>query len=220
MNPTYTHNISLNASWKWLWSEASYNRIVDYIQMELTSYNKEDVLVSLLHPANLASFHSYAFQVFASPTLFDIWHPTWGFAINGQDYEATSADGSKKKMNHPMFFGIWNNLIILKNGWRFGLDLNYQGKGDYGSYHLEKSALKIDASIQRSFFKDKLDVKLAAKDFTGVSDAPATIYSYRNLYVKNSNPVYVDLTLTYRFNVAADKYKGAGAGDKQKSRIK
>ncbi len=220
LNPTYTHNISLNASWKWLWAEVSYNRIVDDIQLETTSYGKDDPLISLLHPANLAPFHRYTFQVFASPTLFDIWHPTWGFVINGQDYEATSADGSKVKMNKPMIVAMWNNLVILKNGWRFGLDLNYQGKGDYSTYHLEKSALKIDACIQKSSFKDKLDAKFAINDITGVSAQPVTVYSYRNLYVRNSNPVYVDLTLTYKFNLAADKYKGAGAGDKQKSRIK
>ena len=119
-----------------------------------------------------------------------------------------------------MIIAMWNNLVILKNGWRFGLDLNYQGKGDYSTYHLEKSALKVSASIQKSFFHDKLDTKFAAYDITGVSAQPVTVYSYRNMFVKNSNPIYLDLTLTYKFNLAADKYRGRGAGEKQKSRIK
>ena len=220
LKPTYTHNLSLNASWKWLWAEASYSKIVDDIQIASTSYTKDNELITLLRPENLANFHRYSFQVFASPTLFNIWHPTWGFAVVGQDYETTIADGSKKKMNSPMYNGIWNNLVILKSGWRLGLDFLYQSSGDYSTYHLHKPGVSINASIQKSFFKDKLDMKLSAIDLTGVRSQPVTVYSNRDVYVKNDNYTYADLTITYKFNVAADKYKGRGAGDQVKSRIK
>jgi hypothetical protein len=63
-------------------------------------------------------------------------------------------------------------------------------------------------------------MKLYAIDLTGVRYQPVTVYSNRDIYVKNNNYTYGELTLTYKFNIAADKYKGRGAGDQVKSRIK
>ena len=62
-------------------------------------------------------------------------------------------------------------------------------------------------------------MRLQATDLTAVRAQPITIYSYRNLYIKNDNCPYFELAFTYKFNVTADKYKGRGAGDKQKSRM-
>ena len=123
-------------------------------------------------------------------------------------------------MNSPMINGIWNNLVILKSGWRLGLDFQYQGSGDYSTYHIHKPCVTVNASIQKSFFKNKLDMKLSAIDLTGVRSQPVTVYSNRDVYVKNDNYTYGGLTVTYKFNIAADKYKGRGAGEQVKSRIK
>ena len=60
---------------------------------------------------------------------------------------------------------------------------------------------------------------MKATDLTGVRAQPITVYSYPNLYTKTDNHPYYELSLVYKFNVAADKYKGKGAGEKQKSRI-
>ena len=60
---------------------------------------------------------------------------------------------------------------------------------------------------------------MKATDLTAVRAQPITVYSYRNLYTKNDNHPYYELSLVYKFNVATDKYKGKGAGGKQKDRI-
>ena len=220
LKPTYTQNLSLSASWKWLYVMASYNRVKDDIQIRNVSYSDDNPLITLLHPDNLPAFNRYTFQAFASPTLFNIWHPMWGAVVLGQDYETQVADGSIKKMNHPLAQFIWNNMVDLPHGWRAGCDLMAMTTGEYSTYRLHKPCVTVALSLYKSFFHDKLECRMNATDITAVRAQPTTIYSYRNLYVVNSNHPYYELTLTYKFNVANDKYKGRGAGNKQKSRIK
>ena len=220
LKPTYTHNISLNASWKWLWVEAAYNKIVDDIQTESIRYSEDNDLITLIHPNNLSTYHRYSFQAYASPTLFNVWHPTIGGAITGQDYESVTPDGSMKKMNTPLFTGTWNNIIMLKKGWQFGVDFFFQSSGDYATYHLNKACFCIDAHANKSLFNDKLNIGFKIHDITRSRVQPVTVYSQRSVWVKSNNAIYCELTATYKFNVAADKYKGKGAGDKIKNRIK
>ena len=220
LKPTYTQNLSLSASWKWLYVMASYNRVKDDIQIRNISYSDADPMITLLHPDNLPAFNRFTFQAFASPTLFNIWHPMWGAVVLGQDYETQMADGSIKKMNHPLGQFMWNNLVDLPHGWRAGCDLMAMTTGEYSTYRLHKPCVTVALSLYKSFFHDKLECRMNATDISAVRTQPITIYSYRNLYVENTNHPYYELTLTYKFNVANDKYKGRGAGDKQKSRIK
>lgn len=220
LKPTYTQNLSLSASWKWLYVMAIYSHVKDDIQIRNISYSDDNPMITLLHPDNLPAFNRFTFQAFASPTLFRVWHPMWGAVVMGQDYETQVPDGSVKKMNHPLAQFMWNNLVDLPHGWRAGCDLMAMTTGEFSTYRLHRPCLTVDLSLYKSFFHDKLECRMKATDLTAVRAQPITIYSYRNLYVKNDNHPYYELTLTYKFNVANDKYRGRGAGEKQKSRIK
>lgn len=219
LKPTYTQNLTLSASWKWLYAMANVSRVKDDIQIRNISYSDDQPMITLLHPDNLPSFNRYSLQAFASPTLFKIWHPTWGAVVLGQDYETQIADGSIIKMNHPLAQFMWNNLVDLPHGWRVGCDLMAMTTGDYSTYHLHRPCVTVDLSLYKSFFKNKLECRIKATDLTAVRAQPVTVYSYRNLYTKNDNHPYYELSLVYKFNVATDKYKGKGAGGKQKDRI-
>ena len=220
LKPTYTHHFTLNASWKWLYASAGFSRVKDDIQIRNVSYSEEDPLITLRHPDNLPAFNRFTLQAFASPTLFNIWHPSWGAVVLGQNYESMSADGSIVKLNHPLAQFMWKNLVDLPHGWRVGCDLMAMTSGDYSTYHVHRPCLVVDASIYKAFFHDKLECRLKTTDITGVRSQPITVCSYRNLYSRNDNHPYYELSLTYKFNVASDKYKGSGAGEKQKNRIK
>ncbi len=219
LKPTYTHNISLNASWKWLWSELAWNKVVDGIEIENISFSESDPTITLLHPNNIDSFHTFSATVYATPTLFKIWHPAWGFTVQGQDYIAHCADGSRMKMNRPLTVIVCNNMVELPKGWSANLDAVVQCKGDYSTYRLMKTALTLSGRIRKSFMGDRMEAYFQVFDILGQRAAPAMIYSYRNLYVKNDNRPVFELSFTYKFNQGKDKYKGSGAGDKQKKRI-
>lgn len=220
LKPTYTHNISLGASWKWLWGQAIYSRVKDDIQMENISYSADNQLVTLVHPNNMPTFHRLTFQAYASPTLFGVWHPTWSVVMLLQNFNAVDADGSALKLHRPMVSVAWNNIACLPRSWRIGFDANYQSAGDYSSYRVHKGRMMLGASLQKSFFKNALDMSLKAYDITGCQNQPLTIHGTRNLYQHNASVMRLELTAVYKFNVAASKYKG-GLGDaKQRQRVK
>lgn len=219
LKPTYTHKVSLNASWKWLWSEFAWNKVVNGIEIENIGFSDSDPTITLLHPNNIDTYNNYNATVFVTPTLFKIWHPAWGVYLQIQDYVAHCADGSTMKMNHPFPIIMCNNMIELPKGWSVNLDANIQCKGDYSTYRLLKTAYTLSGKIRKSFLRDRLETYFQVFDLLGQRAAPAMIYSYRNLYVKNDNRPFFELSITYKFNQGREKYKGSGAGDRQKARI-
>ncbi len=219
LKPTYTHNISFNAAWKWLWGELAWNRIIDGIETESTGYSEDEPMITLLHPANIPSYHQYSATLYASPTFFKVWHPAWGFSLIGQDYEAHCAGGTHLKMNRPLLVVVCNNRVELPKGWSVNADLTVQGKGDYSTYRLQKTAWVLSGKIRKTLLGDRLEAYFQVLDILGQREAPAMVYSYRNLYVRKENRPIFEFSLTYKFNQGQDKYKGSGAGSKQKGRI-
>ena len=220
LKPTYSHNISLNASWKWIWGQAIYSRIVDDIAFENISYSEDDKLVTLIHPNNISTFHRYVFQAFAQPMLFKIWHPSWGMVFCLQDYEGLSADGNKLKMDRPLLNFIWNNLLILPHSWRIGLDFHSQTGGDYSTYRIHNMIYSVNALVQKSLLKDRLDLSLQTGNLLHSHHQAVTIFSTRNLYQENKYYTQLELKVAYKFNVANNKYKGGNADSKQRQRVK
>lgn len=220
LKPTYSHNLSLGVSWKWIWGQAIYSRIVDDIAFENISFSDDDKLVTLIHPSNMPAFHRYTLQVFVQPTLFQVWHPTWGVVAALQDYEGMSADGSKMKLNRPICNFIWNNLFVLSHGWRVGLDFHSQTGGDYSTYRIHSALFTVDAFLQKTLFKDRLDLSLQAGNLFHSHHQAVTIFSTRNLYQENKYYTRLELTAAYKFNIARDKYKGGNGDSKQRKRVK
>ena len=219
LKPTYTHSLSLMASWKWLYAMASVSRIKDDIQVQNVSYSADNPLITLVHPANLPAYNRLTIQVVASPTLFKVWHPSWIAVMMAQDYETQMANGSKLKLSRPLAQFMWNNLVDLPHGWRIGFDMLAMTTGDLYTYRMHKGCFSLDASVYKSFFKNKLEVRAQVSDITAVRSQPVTIYCYRDYYVKNDNHPQYELSVVYKFNMMPDKYRGRGAGDKQKNRI-
>lgn len=220
LKPTYSHDISLNASWKWIWGQAIYSRIVDDIAFENISYSEENKLVTLIHPSNMPTFHRYVVQAFAQPTLFKVWHPTWGVVYCLQDYEGMRADGNKLKMDRPLLNFIWNNLLTLPHNWRIGLDFHSQTGGDYSTYRIHNTIYSVNALVQKSLFGDRLDLSLQAGNLLHSHHQAVTIFSSRNLYQESKYFTRLELKVAYKFNVANNKYKGGNTDNKQRQRVK
>ena len=220
LKPTYSHDVSLNASWKWIWGQAIYSRIVDDIAFENISYSEDNKLVTLIHPNNISTFHRYVFQAFAQPTLFKVWHPTWGVVFCLQDYEGMSADGSKLKLDRPLVNFIWNNLLVLPHSWRIGLDFHGQTGGDYSTYRIHNMIYSVNALVQKSLLKDHLDLSFQVGNLLHSHHQAVTIFSNRNLYQENKYYTRLELTVAYKFNVANNKYKGGNVDNKQRRRVK
>ncbi len=219
LKPTYSRDISLSGSWKWLWAQAIYSRITDDIALENIGYSDADKLVTLIHPSNMPTFHRYTIQAYAQPTLFGLWHPTWGFAYIQQDFEANTADGGKVKLNRPLLNIFCNNLLLLPHGWRLGIDFHCQTSGDYSTYRVHNMLWQVSGLVQKSLCHDRLDLSLSAYNLLHSKYQAVTVFSSRTLYEESYQYMRLELTATYKFNIANSKYKGGSAANKQKRRM-
>lgn len=220
LKPTYNHNLSVNASWRWLWAQAFYSRIVDDVAIENVSYSETNPLVTLIHPNNIPTYHRFVVQAFAQPTLLNAWHPTWGVVFSLQDYEATTASGTKVKMNRPLTNFVWNNLVVLPHKWQVSLDFHAQTDGDYTTYRIHNFIYGLNGQVKHTLANDHLELALRAVNILHSKHQDVTIFSNRNLYQESRYYTRVEMTAVYKFNVAKSKYKGGNADSKQRQRVK
>lgn len=219
LKPTYSRNLSLSGSWKWLWAQAIYCRITNDIAFENIGYSEADKFVTLIHPSNMPSFHRCVIQAFVQPTLFNIWHPSWGLVYSQQDFKANTIKGDKQMLNRPLLNIICNNLFVLPHNWKIGVDFHYQTGGDYSTYRIHNSRFQVNTLIRKSLFNNCLDLSLQASNLLHSKHQDITIFSSRTLYQENQFYTQLELTATYKFNFANNKYKG-NTDDKQRKRIK
>lgn len=86
--------------------------------------------------------------------------------------------------------------------------------------YMRRVSCDVSLSLYKAFLKDRLSVQLQASNLLETNDVDVVMYSgIRTMGDYISEFRRVSLTLRYKFNAAKSKYRGAGAGDGQKSRL-
>ena len=196
LKPTYTHSLVLNAAYQWANLTVNYGRIKDVVTMSTEPYpGSTDPLVSLIRPINSTEdYDQLSFSMSARPTIGK-WHPTWYAYALFQNYKTPTIDGTLKTLNHPYLTLAWNNDIELPHT-TLGIQRDFR-LGRLGS-------LTADVRCYDVFNTDKTD---------------AIIYGIRELTSSNPARRTFMIDLTWKFNEARSKYRGSGAGEKQKARM-
>ena len=223
LKPTYTHSLVFNAAYKWMNLTLNYARIKDSETMSTEPYpGSEDPLVSLVHPINSKeSYHRLTVLPSLRP-VFGCWHPTWTLLAIFQNYKTPTADGSILTLNHPYVGLTWNNDIELPHAWRLNAMVQWTSRGDYDNFRINKSRFYSGIGVQKDISLQhlgSLTVDARCMDLFNTSKAGATIYGPRELYTSNPARRTFSLDLTWKFNSAGSKYRGTGAGEKQKARM-
>ena len=221
--PTYTHSLVLNAGYKWLGLNVDFSRIKDNVTMSTEPYpGSDDPLVSLVHPINSEEdYNQLGIYAYARPVI-GCWHPAWSIYAAFQNYKSPCADGSVITLDRPYFNLSWQNDIELPKGWR--LTANFTGcpKGQMNNYSIERAQFRADFGVQRDISMRRaglLTVDLRCYDLFNSNKTDAIIYGYRELTVKNPARRTFTMNLAWKFNEARSKYRGSGAGEKQKARM-
>ena len=116
----------------------------------------------------------------------------------------------------------WDNTIELPKGWRINAGVRFSPKGDVGNFSILKAQGRVDMGIQRDFNMRRLGsmtLDLRCNDIFNTNETKAIIYGPRELTVFNPARRTFSLDLTWKFNEARSKYRGSGAGEKQKARM-
>ena len=108
------------------------------------------------------------------------------------------------------------SVLCINAGARFN------PKGDVGNFRLLKAQGRVDLGIQHDFDLRRmgsLTLDLRCNDIFSSDETKATLYGPRELTVFNPTRRTFVLNLTWKFNEARSKYRGSGAGEKQKARM-
>ena len=223
LRPTYTHNLSLNAAYKWAGMVVTYSRTKDIVTMDTEPFpGADDPMVSLVRYINGSdAYNKLSLNPYARPTI-GCWHPTWFIYAQFQNYKSLCANGSEITLSRPYVNIGWDNTVELPHGWRLSAGMRLATKGDIDNTHLIRNCFRCDFGVQRDFNLRRLGTLIAdlrCYDIFNTNKNGGIIYGIRELTVHNPARRTFSLDLTWKFNEAQSKYRGSGAGDKQKARM-
>ena len=211
------HNVSLQGMWKFLQFSINYSdergRIIHWMEQI------DDSNVTLVTYKNISSLKWIVPFVSLAPK-FGIWHPQLSMGFRKQWFTMETTAGSIS-LNKPMLIAYANNTFKFSNTLTGELDFRYQGPGHYQNIYLDYHQTVLDVSIVKTFFNDRLSIKLAGEDLLDRRRDGNLIYNHQ---VKLWQGNYYDrrqfvATIRYKFNTTRSKYKGTGAGNDEKNRL-
>jgi len=223
LKPTYMHSIVLNASYKWANLSLNYGRNKDVVTMSTEPFpGSEDPLVSLVRPINSADdYDQFSINLSAMPTIGK-WHPMWYAFALFQNYKSPTADGSVLTLTRPYLTFVWQNDIELPKAFRLHAAAQWANKGDYNNNRIISNRFNVELGIQRDFNLRRLGLltlDVRCVDIFNTNKTDATLYGFRELTVHNPARRTFLIDLVWKFNEARSKYRGSGAGEKQKARM-
>ena len=223
LQPTYTHSLVLNAAYKWANLTLSYGRIKDAITMSTEPYpGSTNPLVSLVRPINSQEDYERLTIVASARPTIGCWHPTWAVVAMFQNYKSPTATGEVVTLSQPWFNGSWRNTIELPHALRLSADMEWATKGEYNNFRITRPRIVGNLGIQKDISLRRLGTltaDLRCIDLFNTNKTEAIIFGYRDLDTNNPARRTFILDLTWKFNEARSKYRGRGAGDKQKARM-
>ena len=227
LKPTYTHSLVLNAAYQWLNITLNYARVKDAETMSSEPYpGSDDPLVCLVRPINSSEdYNQFTLGFSASPTINVnkvSWHPTWYAYAVFQNYKSLCADFSMKTLNKPYVTLVWQNTLVLPKNFRVNANMQWACKGDYNNYHIIANRFNTSVGVQHDFNLRQLGTVTAdvrCNDIFNTDKSDVLIYGVRELTAMNPARRAFSLNLTWKFNEARSKYRGSGAGEKQKARM-
>lgn len=211
------HNISLQGMWKFIQFSISYSdergRIIHWTEQ---IDNSNVVLVTY---KNIHSMKWIVPFVSLAPVI-GIWHPQLSLGMRKQWFTMETTAGNIK-LNKPMPLVQFNNTFAFSKTLKGELDFNYQGTGHYQNIYLDYHQTVLGVSLIKTFFNDRLSVKLAGEDLLDRSRDGNLVYNH-HVQIWQGN--YYDrrrfvATIRYKFNTTRSKYKGTGAGNDEKTRL-
>ena len=216
--PSYTDNLTLNASYKWIFFSAGYQHIENAIIDVTRPYSEENPSISLITRENAPSYDAFFAALTFAPRI-GIWRPQWNIAMRKQTYTADTPTG-KEKFDTPMFGINWRNAFQLPKGILLNVDGMFTTKGAMRNEKYTHELFNLEVTAQKSFFKNRFSVQLFARDLFEMNTAQISMYS--GIHVTDFKPDarrQFGMTLQYNFNNTKSKYKGKGAGESQKARM-
>ncbi len=217
LKPSKSNDFEFQAVYQFVYFQGVYSIVKDPV-LNFSKVYADDSKVKLITFENFNKITQYQLILGCQPSA-GIWSATFNAGIYGQNFKVNYR-GEQKKMDSPFAVIQFYNNFELPKDLVISLDLDYTGKGNYENVEI-KPTFKTDFSIQKSFFNNTFDVRLAVEDIFNKSAQKLDFYN-EDIFIHQtdlSETRFVSLTFKYRFNSAQSKYKGTGAGNDEKERM-
>jgi len=215
--PSITNNVTLGASYKWMNLYVGYSHVKDGITSQTVAYSDDEPTIGLLTMRNTTAYDKLVAAFNVSPTI-GCWTPQLGLAIQKQWYEGDKPWG-KEKFNKPIGSITFRNNFKLPKGFLLDVNGSYTTKGYQNNIYLADDMFDMNASLSKSFMKEKLTLQLQAYNMLNPKQVAMVYSGIRVLQNIQTTHRQVSLTVRYKFNTTRSKYKGTGAGESQKNRM-
>ena len=217
LRPSVRQSVDLHLTCSWLTFVTGFTRENDLFTHIGRVYDEEKE-IAIFQPVNFDHQDRVYATLVASPK-FGFWQPNLTLHYYQQMFDAESY-GAPKKLNKPEFSFDLKNWFVINPTTKAFLQVRYTGSNHWG-FMYRGSYFEVNASVQKSFFKDRLSCTLYANDIFRTSTTKNTTY-YAIGQTAQDYYAYeqcVGITLSYNFNASRSKYKGTGAGNDEKSRL-
>ncbi|MEE3447889.1 MAG: outer membrane beta-barrel family protein, partial [Bacteroidales bacterium] len=215
LKPAYFDDFCVNFVYKDLTLTADYLINHDYIYEAYSGYGGNEQ-VSLLKHENYDKFHNFQTAVSYNPA-FGFYRPNLYAGLFWQDMSIDFC-GEKKTFDKPLGVFRFGNLLELPGKTTLHLDLNFLTSGD-------DELGRVDRTFSVNFEVSKIlrnwTVSFLCDDVFKTENHCFNFYgNIRKCTVeKLSDTRKIEIALRYKFNPAKSKYKGTGAGNKEKWRL-
>ena len=111
----------------------------------------------------------------------------------------------------------------LPKGWQLELGAEYHSPGYSQNIFLTNHYLDVNAAIQKTLLRDgSLVLRITGSNLANLAyyDIDSNTGNYHILQANRFDTQRIGISLRYRFNTAASKYKGTGAGKDARDRMK
>jgi len=223
LKPSTSHIGAFKSSYKWLLLYADLQHIKNDFIFSSETYSTENPGIALLRQENAPSYNAMNLMVNAAPKIGN-WSPQWSFEIYKQWYKVDAPglpENNKLSLDRASLAIRWKNSLDLPAGFTLSADINWEGKTDRSNISY-KATWWSEASLYKEFFNRRLTLLLQANDIFNTYRNKQMIY-YGKIRTMSMDQRYswrsIGLTVHYKFNIPASKYKGTGAGETQKGRL-
>lgn len=218
LRPAVRHYIDLNVTYSWLNLMAGYIHNKDF-QLRFGSLYKEGTEITILRNLNFNKIEGYNLSLTASPK-FGFYSPTLTLSYFQQNFD-TQAYGLASKLNKPQFGINFRNWFTIDKTTKAMVYLRYSTSYNYG-FNYNHHTFNVNGSVQKTFLSGSLTAILFANDiFRTLKNRWKGIYPVTSMEKDAySYTQCIGLSLSYNFNATRSKYKGTGAGNEEKNRLK
>ena len=197
IKPQYTHDITMDYNYNsFITASANYYRTVDF--MYWYTYTKEQSQVNIDTTFNFRLRNNYSVSLFMQKQIKWFNFQLYGSVLY-YDFRGT-INGETANSATAQFYGSFNVSFLLPKNFKLELNGSYASPF-YDAIQTYSPVSSLNLVINKSFFKNKLDVTLGFFDifYTENQSVSSKLSNQYYFYMERSDTRRVRLSLNYKF---------------------